>query len=144
MALLPFLLSSLVLPLPLLTLLLQPLHSCCLAGAAKFAGTATFAGAAAFAATFTGAVTAPLPLCHCSLCRLCCTPAATFAGGSPLELPLVILEGPPIRLLGGSLLVLSLGMLEGSLLGTPIKKLEGSPLGLPLGILEGFPLGLLE
>ncbi len=37
------------------------------AGATKFAGTAAFAGAAAFAAAFTGAVPAPLPLCHCCL-----------------------------------------------------------------------------
>jgi hypothetical protein len=74
LALLPFLPSSLALPLPLLTMLLRPLRSCRLAGAAKFAGTATFAGAAAFAAAFTGAVAAPLPLCHCSHCRLCCTP----------------------------------------------------------------------
>jgi hypothetical protein len=75
LALLPFLPSSLALPLPLplLTLLLRPLRSCRSAGTAKFSGTATFAGAAAFAAAFTGAVAASLPLCHCSLCRLCCT-----------------------------------------------------------------------
>ncbi len=55
-----------------------------------------------------------------------------------------MLEGPPLRSLGGSSLVLSLGMLEGSLFGTPIEKLEGSPLGLLLGMLEGIPFGLLE
>ncbi len=114
------------------------------AGTAKFAGTDPFAGAAAFAAALTGVVTAPLPLCHCCLCWLCCTPAATFAGGSPLELPLVMLEGLPLGSLEGSSLGLSLRMLEGSLLGTLIEKLEGSPLGLPLEMLEGFPLGFLE
>jgi hypothetical protein len=113
LALPPFLPTSLALPLLLPTLLLLPLRHCCFAGAAKFASTATFAGTAAFAAAFTtGAVAVPLLLCHCCLCWLCCNPAATFAGGSPLGLPLVMLEGLPLVLLEGSLLTQDAGRIS--------------------------------
>jgi hypothetical protein len=137
---LPFLPTSLVLPLllPLPTLLLLTLRRCRFAGAAKFASTAAFAGATAFAAAFTGIVAAPLVLCHCCLCWLCCNPAATFAGGSPLGLPLVMLEGHPLVFLERSSLGLSLKKLEGSLLGIQLRSWKDLHSGCHLGCWKGF------
>jgi hypothetical protein len=137
---LPFLPTSLVLPLflPLPTLLLLMLHHCRFAGAAKSASTSAFAGATAFAATFTGIVAALLVLCHCCLCWLCCNPAATFAGGFPPGLPLVMLEGLPLKFLERSSLGLSLKMLKGSLLGIPLRSWKDLHSGCHLGCWKGF------
>jgi hypothetical protein len=137
---LPFPPTSLALPLLLLlpTLLLLMLRCCRFAGAAKFASTALFCGATAFAATFTGIVAVPLVLCRCCLCWLCCNPAATFAGGSPLGLPLVMLEGLLPVFLEGSSLELSLGMLEGSLLGIPLRSWKDLHSGCHLGCWKSF------
>jgi hypothetical protein len=125
----------LLLPLPTLLLLLR---HCRFAGAAKFASTSAYTGATAFAAAFTGIVAAPLVLCHCCLCWLCCNPAATFAGGSPPGLPLAMLEGLPLMVLEGSSLGLLLGMLEEPLLGIPLRSWKYLHSGCHLGCWKGF------
>jgi hypothetical protein len=137
---LPFLPTSLALLLLLLlpTLLLLTLRRCRFLGAAKFASTAAFTGATAFAATFTGIVAALPVLCRCCLCWLCCNPAATFAGGSQLGLPLVMLEGLPLVFLEGSSLGLSLRMLERYLLGIPLRSWKDLHSGCHLGCWKGF------